>query len=126
MVFLQFSVCMQATEEDGSSDDDMGDEAMMELDKSLSALFSEQKKKTEAKKDEKRKKHKEKVLLRDFRIKVTSVCPPVRTLSRPDVDFPAASSSVCVVGVGPGGGFCGPAGWQPSCSGFGGTSAPHH
>ncbi|XP_076017396.1 myb-binding protein 1A-like protein [Genypterus blacodes] len=59
-----------ATEEDGSSDEDMDDEAMMELDKSLAALFSEQKKKMQAKKDEKTKQHKEKVLLRDYRIKV--------------------------------------------------------
>lgn len=62
---------VQATEEDGSSDEDMDDEAMMELDKSLSALFSEQKKKTQAKKDEKAKLKKEKALVREFKIKVT-------------------------------------------------------
>lgn len=61
---------IQATEEDGSSDEDMDDEAMIELDKSLSALFSEQKKKIQAKKDEKAKLQKEKMLVRDFRIKV--------------------------------------------------------
>ncbi|XP_056253770.1 myb-binding protein 1A-like protein [Seriola aureovittata] len=59
-----------ATEEDASSDEDLDDEAMMELDKSLSALFSEQKKKTQAKKDEKSKLQKEKTLVRDFKIKV--------------------------------------------------------
>ncbi|XP_040907509.1 myb-binding protein 1A-like protein [Toxotes jaculatrix] len=59
-----------ATEEDGSSDEDLDDEAMMELDKSLSALFSEQKKKTQAKKDEKTKLQKERTLVRDFKIKV--------------------------------------------------------
>ncbi|KAM7374710.1 hypothetical protein PAMP_007351 [Pampus punctatissimus] len=59
-----------ATEEDGSSDEDMDDEAMMELDKSLAALFSEQKKKSQAKKDEKTRLHKEKMLVRDFKIKV--------------------------------------------------------
>uniref|UniRef100_A0A7N6B711 MYB binding protein 1a n=1 Tax=Anabas testudineus TaxID=64144 RepID=A0A7N6B711_ANATE len=59
-----------ATEEDGSSDEDMDDEAMMELDKSLAALFSEQKKKTQAKKDEKTKLKKERALVRDFKIKV--------------------------------------------------------
>ncbi|KAF7643522.1 hypothetical protein LDENG_00238000 [Lucifuga dentata] len=59
-----------ATEEDGSSDEDLDDDAMMKLDKSLSALFSEQKKKTQAKKEEKTKLHKEKMLLRDFKIKV--------------------------------------------------------
>lgn len=63
---------VQATEEDGSSDEDMDDDAMMELDKSLSALFSEQKKKTQAKKDEKTKLKKEKSLVREFKIKVTS------------------------------------------------------
>ncbi|XP_068187721.1 myb-binding protein 1A-like protein [Antennarius striatus] len=59
-----------ATEEDGSSDEDLDDEAMMELDKSLAALFSEQKKKNEAKKEEKTKIQKEKMLVRDFKIKV--------------------------------------------------------
>uniref|UniRef100_A0AAQ5XXL7 Myb-binding protein 1A n=1 Tax=Amphiprion ocellaris TaxID=80972 RepID=A0AAQ5XXL7_AMPOC len=59
-----------ATEEDGSSDEDMDDDAMMELDKSLSALFSEQKKKTQAKKDEKAKLQKERTLVREFKIKV--------------------------------------------------------
>lgn len=47
---------------------------MMELDKGLAALFSEQKKKTQAKKDEKSKLQKEKTLVRDFKIKVR--CPP--------------------------------------------------
>lgn len=69
----------QATEEDASSDEDLDDEAMMELDKSLAALFSEQKKKAEAKKDEKTKVHKEKMLVRDFKIKV----------AEPHVFFPA-------------------------------------
>uniref|UniRef100_A0A667ZN45 MYB binding protein (P160) 1a n=1 Tax=Myripristis murdjan TaxID=586833 RepID=A0A667ZN45_9TELE len=59
-----------ATEEDGSDDEDLDDEAMMKLDKSLAALFSEQKKKTQAKKDEKTRLHKEKVLVREFKIKV--------------------------------------------------------
>ncbi|GAA6232071.1 myb-binding protein 1A [Lates japonicus] len=59
-----------ATEEDGSSDEDLDDEAMMELDKGLAALFSEQKKKTQAKRDEKSKLKKEKALVRDFKIKV--------------------------------------------------------
>ncbi|XP_054481396.1 myb-binding protein 1A-like protein [Anoplopoma fimbria] len=59
-----------ATEEDGSSDEDLDDDAMMELDKGLAALFSEQKKKSQAKKDEKTKIQKEKTLVRDFKIKV--------------------------------------------------------
>ncbi|XP_028323293.1 myb-binding protein 1A-like protein [Gouania willdenowi] len=58
------------TEEGSSSDDDMDDEAMMQLDKGLSALFSEQKKKNQAKKDEKAKMQKEKALVRDYKIKV--------------------------------------------------------
>lgn len=44
---------------------------MMKLDKSLSALFSEQKMRIQAKKDEKAKLQKERTLLQDFRIKVT-------------------------------------------------------
>uniref|UniRef100_A0A8C5ERP3 Myb-binding protein 1A-like protein n=1 Tax=Gouania willdenowi TaxID=441366 RepID=A0A8C5ERP3_GOUWI len=56
--------------EGSSSDDDMDDEAMMQLDKGLSALFSEQKKKNQAKKDEKAKMQKEKALVRDYKIKV--------------------------------------------------------
>lgn len=66
---------IQATEEDGSSDEDLDDDAMMELDKSLAALFSEQKKKNQAKKDEKSKLQKEKTLVRDFKIKVPHPLP---------------------------------------------------
>ncbi|XP_077403529.1 myb-binding protein 1A-like protein [Vanacampus margaritifer] len=58
-----------ATEQD-SSDDDLDDDAMMELDKNLSALFSEQQQKIKAKKDAKAKMQKEKVLVCDFKIKV--------------------------------------------------------
>lgn len=72
---------MQATEEDGSSDDDLDDEAMIKLDKRLSVLFSEQKKKIQAKKDEKTKQQKEKMLLRDFKIKVPSICCLLKDLS---------------------------------------------
>uniref|UniRef100_A0A672ZDY1 MYB binding protein (P160) 1a n=1 Tax=Sphaeramia orbicularis TaxID=375764 RepID=A0A672ZDY1_9TELE len=57
--------------ENGSDDDEeLDDEAMMKLDQSLSALFSEQKKKTQAKRDEKSKIQKERTLLREFKIKV--------------------------------------------------------
>uniref|UniRef100_A0A674NF68 MYB binding protein (P160) 1a n=1 Tax=Takifugu rubripes TaxID=31033 RepID=A0A674NF68_TAKRU len=59
-----------ALAEDASSDEDLDDEAMMELDKNLAAVFLEQKKKTQAKKDEKTKIMKEKTLVRDFKIKV--------------------------------------------------------
>ena len=60
----------QATEEDGSDDDELDDEAMMKLDGSIAGLFLEQKKKMQAKKDEKDKLKKEKTLVRDFKIKV--------------------------------------------------------
>ncbi|KAM6907010.1 myb-binding protein 1A-like protein [Xenentodon cancila] len=59
-----------ATEEDVSSDEDLDDDAMMKLDESLAALFTEQKKKVQAKKDEKIKLKREKTLVRDFKIKV--------------------------------------------------------
>uniref|UniRef100_A0A673YMR9 MYB binding protein (P160) 1a n=1 Tax=Salmo trutta TaxID=8032 RepID=A0A673YMR9_SALTR len=59
-----------ATEEDGSDDDELDDEAMMKLDGNIAALFLEQKKKMQAKKDEKDKLKKEKTLVRDFKIKV--------------------------------------------------------
>jgi DNA polymerase phi len=60
----------QATEEDGSDGDELDDEAMMKLDGSIAGLFLEQKKKMQAKKDEKDKLKKEKTLVRDFKIKV--------------------------------------------------------
>ncbi|XP_061596563.1 myb-binding protein 1A-like protein [Cololabis saira] len=59
-----------ATEQDASSDEDLDDDAMMKLDKGLAALFAEQKKKVQAKKDEKLKLKKEKALVREFKIKV--------------------------------------------------------
>ncbi|XP_053297734.1 myb-binding protein 1A-like protein [Pleuronectes platessa] len=59
-----------ATEEDASDEEDLDDDAMMELDKGLAAVFTEHKKNAQAKKDEKTKKHKEKMLVRDFKIKV--------------------------------------------------------
>ncbi|XP_036380049.1 myb-binding protein 1A-like protein isoform X2 [Megalops cyprinoides] len=59
-----------ATEEDGSEDEELDDEAMMKLDSSIAALFSEQKKRIQAKKDEKERLRKEKALVRDFKIKV--------------------------------------------------------
>ncbi|XP_017543393.2 myb-binding protein 1A-like protein [Pygocentrus nattereri] len=60
-----------ATEEDGGEDEqEMDDEAMMKLDKNLATLFGEQKKKLQAKKDEKERLRREKMLVRDFKIKV--------------------------------------------------------
>ncbi|XP_073695834.1 myb-binding protein 1A-like protein [Garra rufa] len=59
-----------ATEEDGSDEEEMDDAAMMKLDGSLAALFLEQKNRIQAKKNEKDRLRKEKVLVRDFKIKV--------------------------------------------------------
>ncbi|NXT52896.1 MBB1A protein, partial [Pluvianellus socialis] len=52
------------------SDEDLDDEAMMALDKNISALFAEQQKRIQAKKDEKDRIRKEAILRRDFKIKV--------------------------------------------------------
>ncbi|KAJ8266572.1 hypothetical protein GJAV_G00132020 [Gymnothorax javanicus] len=59
-----------ATEGDDSEDEELDDEAMMKLDGSIAALFAEQKKKIQARKDEKERLRKEKALVRDFKIKV--------------------------------------------------------
>ncbi|XP_077448599.1 myb-binding protein 1A-like protein [Stigmatopora argus] len=68
MKVLQQKNTMATEEED--SDDDLDDKTMMKLDKNLSVLFSEQKKKVQAKKDGKDKMRKEKLLVRNFKIKV--------------------------------------------------------
>lgn len=60
----------QATEGDQSEDEDLDDAAMMKLDGSIATLFAEQKKRMQAKKDERDKLRKEKVLIREFKIKV--------------------------------------------------------
>ncbi|KGL93332.1 Myb-binding protein 1A-like, partial [Charadrius vociferus] len=52
------------------SDEELDDEAMMALDKNISALFAEQQKRIQAKKDEKDRIRKETILRRDFKIKV--------------------------------------------------------
>ncbi|XP_039110421.1 myb-binding protein 1A [Hyaena hyaena] len=57
-------------EDDGDDGDELGDEAMMALDQSLASLFAEQKLRVQARKDEKNKLRKEKVLRRDFQIRV--------------------------------------------------------
>lgn len=68
----------QATEEDGSDEEELDDEAMMALDAGMSALFSEQKKKMEAKREEKVKVQKEKTLILDFKMKVCNPSPATR------------------------------------------------
>ncbi|XP_043910132.1 myb-binding protein 1A isoform X2 [Protopterus annectens] len=57
-------------EDEASDEEDLDDEAMMSLDENLAALFAEQKKRAQAKKDEKDQQRKEKILVRDFKIKV--------------------------------------------------------
>lgn len=47
---------------------------MMALDKNISALFAEQQKRIQAKKDEKDRMRKEKILRRDFKAKVGERC----------------------------------------------------
>ena len=73
---------------DGEDDDEeLGDEAMMALDQNLASLFAEQKLRIQARKDEKKKLQKEKVLRRDFQIRVSArttgtavgLPPPLRT-----------------------------------------------
>lgn len=46
----------------------------MALDKNISALFAEQQKRIQAKKDEKDRIRKEKILRRDYKIKVGDTC----------------------------------------------------
>ena len=53
-----------------SDEEDLDDEAMMSLDAGLAALFSEQKKKMEAKREQKFKVTKERTLIIEFKMKV--------------------------------------------------------
>ncbi|XP_063809786.1 myb-binding protein 1A [Pseudophryne corroboree] len=66
MTVLQAGKAPQAED----SDDDLDDETMMALDENLSALFAEQKKRIQAKKDAKAKIREEKILRKDFKTKV--------------------------------------------------------
>ncbi|XP_060763668.1 myb-binding protein 1A-like protein [Neoarius graeffei] len=79
-----------ATEEDSSEDEELDDEAMMKLDKNLAVLFGEQKKKLQAKKDEKERLRKEQTLVRDFKIKALDLL---------DVFLCKQGSSVLVLGL---------------------------
>ncbi|XP_044141145.1 myb-binding protein 1A [Bufo gargarizans] len=60
----------RAMDGEDSDDDEVDDETMMALDKNLSALFAEQQKRIQAKKDEKAKIRGEKILRKDFKTKV--------------------------------------------------------
>ena len=64
-------------EDDDDDGDELGDEAMMALDQNLASLFAEQKLRIQARKDEKDKLRKEKVLRRDFQIRVSPRAPGV-------------------------------------------------
>ncbi|KAF4074801.1 hypothetical protein AMELA_G00243550, partial [Ameiurus melas] len=87
---LQGQNALAAEEEDGSEDEELDDEAMMKLDENLASLFGEQKKKVQAKKDEKERLRKEKTLVRDFKIKVLDLL---------DVFLCKQGSSVLVLGL---------------------------
>ncbi|KAL7987010.1 hypothetical protein Chor_005929 [Crotalus horridus] len=67
---LALKISKTAPIEGADSDEDVDDETMMSLDEKLSSLFTEQKKHIQAKKDEKEKLRKEKILRRDFKIKI--------------------------------------------------------
>nr|XP_025719857.1 myb-binding protein 1A [Callorhinus ursinus] len=72
MAVLQAGKALGAA--DGEDDDEeLGDEAMMALDQSLASLFAEQKLRIQARQDEKNKLRKEKVLRRDFQIRVLAL-----------------------------------------------------
>ncbi|KAM8975163.1 LOW QUALITY PROTEIN: myb-binding protein 1A [Pelodytes ibericus] len=73
------------------SDEDLDDEAMMAMDENLSALFSEQQKRIQAKKDEKARIRKEKILRKDFKTKVLDL---VEVLVTKQSDSPLVFSVV--------------------------------
>ncbi|XP_045746098.1 myb-binding protein 1A isoform X1 [Mirounga angustirostris] len=70
MAVLQAGKALGAVDGEDDDDEELGDEAMMALDQSLASLFAEQKLRIQARKDEKNKLRKEKVLRRDFQIRV--------------------------------------------------------
>ncbi|XP_078082154.1 myb-binding protein 1A-like protein [Mustelus asterias] len=60
----------RAASQEGESSDEVDDETMMALDKNISSLFAEHKKRLQAKKDQAAKLRKEKSLRTDFQMKV--------------------------------------------------------
>ncbi|XP_032178630.1 myb-binding protein 1A [Mustela erminea] len=70
MAVLQAGKALGAVDGEDDGDEELGDEAMMALDENLSSLFAEQKLRIQARRDEKNKLRKEKVLRRDFQIRV--------------------------------------------------------
>lgn len=79
-VTCSFCILKKQKGED-ESDEELDDEAMMALDKNISALFAEQQKRIQAKKDEKDRIRKEKILRRDFKIKVWDKYPKQTALA---------------------------------------------
>ncbi|NXX11367.1 MBB1A protein, partial [Podargus strigoides] len=67
---LVYDTFFHSKKEGDESDEELDDEAMMALDKNISALFAEQQKRIQAKKNEKDRMRKEKILRRNFKIKV--------------------------------------------------------
>uniref|UniRef100_A0A673V5K9 MYB binding protein 1a n=1 Tax=Suricata suricatta TaxID=37032 RepID=A0A673V5K9_SURSU len=70
MAVLRAGKALGAVDGEDDDGDELGDEAMMALDQSLASLFAEQKLRIQARRDEKDKLRKEKVLRRDFQIRV--------------------------------------------------------
>ncbi|XP_069338202.1 myb-binding protein 1A isoform X2 [Eulemur rufifrons] len=68
MAVLQAGKALGGT--DSEDEEELGDEAMMALDQSLASLFAEQKLRIQARREEKNKLQKEKMLRRDFQIRV--------------------------------------------------------
>ncbi|XP_044104771.1 myb-binding protein 1A [Neovison vison] len=70
MAVLQAGKALGTVDGEDDGDEELGDEAMMALDQNLASLFAEQKLRIQARRDEKNKLRKEKVLRRDFQIRV--------------------------------------------------------
>lgn len=72
---LTASVPQGGADGEDDEEEELGDEAMMALDENLASLFAEQKLRIQARRDEKNKLQKEKVLRRDFQIRVSLQLP---------------------------------------------------
>ncbi|XP_057356994.1 myb-binding protein 1A isoform X3 [Manis pentadactyla] len=70
MAVLQAGKALGGVDSEDDNEEELGDEAMMALDQNLSSLFAEQKLRIQARRDEKNKLQKEKMLRRDFQIRV--------------------------------------------------------
>nr|XP_036882939.1 myb-binding protein 1A isoform X3 [Manis javanica] len=70
MAVLQSGKALGGVDSEDDNEEELGDEAMMALDQNLSSLFAEQKLRIQARRDEKNKLQKEKMLRRDFQIRV--------------------------------------------------------